>query len=102
MENVKSHAPTVLHYTALALSVLLACFALFYIDEDTHALTDVFTLGNLFGLIIYFTPACGISFLLFKYISKEIKTLESIFLSLVIGIPLGFTMVVFLLFVIKG
>lgn len=101
MENVKTYTPTVLHYTVLALSVLLACFALFYIDEDTHALTDMFILGNLLGFIIYFIPACGISFLLFKYISKEIKTLESIFLSLIIGIPLGFTMVIFLLFALR-
>ncbi len=101
MEQVKTHTPTVLHYTTLALSVLLACFALFYIDEDTHALTEVFTLGNLFAFIIYFSPACGISFLLFKYISKEIDTLQSIFLSLVIGIPLGFTLVIFLLFALR-
>ncbi len=101
MKHVKTHTPTVLHYTTLALSVLLACFALFYIDEDTHALTDVFIPGNLFGLIIYFTPACGISFLLFKYISKEIDTLQSIFLSLVIGIPLGLTMVILLLFALR-
>tara|TARA_R110000850_G_scaffold254614_1_gene380192 strand:- start:78149 stop:78454 length:306 start_codon:yes stop_codon:yes gene_type:complete len=101
MENVKTQTPTMLHYTALALSVLLACFALFYIDEDTHALTDVFAPGNLLALIIYFTPACALCFVLFKFISKEFKTLESIFLSLVIGIPLGFTMVLFLLFALR-
>ncbi len=102
MEDVKTNAPTVLHYTALALSVLLACFALFYIDEDTHARTDVFTPGNLVALIIYFTPTFVISFLLFKYISKEINRFESIFYSLVIGIPLGFTLVIFLLYLIRG
>ncbi len=102
MENVKTTTPAALHYTTIALSVLLAFLALFYMDEGTSALTDLFTPDNLMGLIIYCTPTFVISFLLFKFLSKKMYRSESIFLSLVIGIPLGFLMVILLLFAIKG
>lgn len=101
MENVKANTPTVLHYSTIALSVLLAFLALFYMDEGTNTLADLFRLDNLMALIIYCTPACVISLLLFRYMSKELNKLESIFISLVIGIPLGFTLVIFLLFAIR-
>ncbi len=102
MENVKTTTPTVLHYATIALSVLLAFLALFFMDEGTSALTDLFTPDNLMALIIYCTPTFVISFFLFKYLSKEMFKSESILLSLVIGIPLGFSMVILLLFAIKG
>ncbi len=102
MENVKTTTPAALHFATLALSVLLAFLALFYMDEGTTALTDLFTPDNLLALILYCTPTFVISFFLFKYLSKEMYKSESIFLSLVIGIPLGFSLVILLLFAIKG
>lgn len=97
MEDVKTNTTSVLHYVTIAFIVLLACFALFFIDEDKPNNPNLFNLGNLTGLVIYFTPTFFISVLLFRYFSKKFNKSNSMSLSLLIGIPLSFLSVIFLL-----
>ncbi len=97
MEVVKRITPTVQHYLTIAFSVFFACITLFLIDKDTQALTDLFKPGNLVAFIVYFSPSFVISVLLFRYFSKKFNKSDSLFLSLLIGIPLSFLLVIFLL-----
>ncbi len=96
MENAKTTAPTALHYTKIAFIVLLACLTLFFIDEGSPDNSGLFNLGNLMGLLIYFIPTFALSILLFRYFSRKLYKSDSIFLSLLISIPICFFLVIFL------
>jgi len=50
-------------YTSLVFLVALACLGLGYLDHETKALSDLFTPGNLFALLLYFVPAFLLSLL---------------------------------------
>ena len=97
METTKINTPTTLQYLTLGLFVLLACFALFLLDKDMHGITDLFKPGNLFALIYYFPPAFLISALLFKYTSRNQNRSNSFIISLALGIPIGFILIISIL-----
>jgi hypothetical protein len=82
----------------IAFIVLFSCFFLFYIDFETKSVTDLFKLGNLFALILYFIPTFIICLLLYQLILMKTKTKKSLFWALIMGIPISFTIVVFILY----
>jgi hypothetical protein len=87
--------PTIFkQHITIALIVLVACFALFYLDKDTHSISDLFKVGNLIALIIYFTPTFVISIFLFNLFLKKTTGSKSMLLSLLTGIPLSFFLVI--------
>jgi hypothetical protein len=84
-------------YSVIAMSVLLACLLLFSIDEDTHKLSDLFTLENLSAWIIYAIPTFGVCAFMFRRFARKYDRGESLARALVIGIPLSFALVIVLL-----
>ncbi|MDF1676193.1 MAG: hypothetical protein P1U44_10795 [Vicingaceae bacterium] len=79
------------YYFFSALIVVLACFGLFYLDRETHSVTDLFQTGNLVVLVFYFIPTYILSCLLY-ILFQYLKSTKSVLLSLLIGIPLGFSL----------
>jgi hypothetical protein len=94
LETVKTKPATFKQPLIIALMVLVACFALFYLDKDTHSISDLFKPGNLVALIIYFTPTFIISIFLFNLFLKKTTGSKSMWLSLLTGIPLSFFLVI--------
>jgi len=82
------------HHFFIGVIVLLSCIILFSIDKDTHSFSDLLKPGNLVALVIYFTPTALLSFFLFELLAKKYDTGKSLTLSLVAGIPLGFTLII--------
>jgi integral membrane sensor domain MASE1 len=81
--------------------IAIACIALFSLDKDMHAASDFLKPLNIAAFIIYVAPTLLLSFLLFKYFSKTHDRKKSTMLSLVIGIPLSFALVISLLILSK-
>lgn len=82
----------------IALFTLISCWLLFYIDHETKNVTDLFKTGNLFALLLYFVPTFIICVLLYNWFFKKFDAKNSLFWSLVIGIPISFTIVLFVLY----
>jgi phosphoglycerol transferase MdoB-like AlkP superfamily enzyme len=94
MEYTKTNTSTISQYLTIALITILACFALFSLDKDTHSISDLLTPQNLIALLFYFLPTFIISVLLFELFSKKNNRTKSITLSLVTGIPISFLIVI--------
>ncbi|MBK7669751.1 MAG: hypothetical protein IPJ32_21960 [Sphingobacteriaceae bacterium] len=57
MDTTKTTTSTTQQFLIIALIVLLlACIALFSLDKDTNSFNDLLKPGNLFVLVLYFTP----------------------------------------------
>ncbi len=78
----------------LAFFVLLSCWGLFWLDYETRSISDLFNIGNLVALLVYFVPTFLITFLLFLFFLNKNNKRRSMVLSLAIGIPLSFTLVI--------
>lgn len=79
----------------LAVFVLLSCGGLFWLDHETRSIGDLFKIGNLVALLVYFVPTFLVTFLFYLVLSKKNKNRKSLTLSLVIGIPLSFALIIF-------
>lgn len=96
--NIKSSTQ---QFSAIAMFIILSCFALFSLDKDTHAFSDLLKLGNLVALIVYFVPTFLICGFLIELFSIKLSTSKSLVLSLTIGIPLSFTLIIITLINLK-
>lgn len=101
MEQIINTRSSTKQLSAIALFITLSCFALFSLDKDTHAFSDLLKPGNLVALIVYFIPTFLISGFLYELLSKKCSTSKSLFLSLIIGIPLSFTLIIIALINLK-
>lgn len=99
MENIKSYNK---QYLTIAFVTLVSIFLLFSIDKDTHSVSDLFKPGNLGALIVYYLPTFLICFGLFRYFVYKQKESRSLTLSLTIGIPLSFVIVICALLMLKN
>lgn len=97
-----SKRPTALSYGMIALIIAASCFLLGYIDHETHEFSDLLTAQNLAALTLYFLPTFIVCALLHSWFSKKRKVSDSILLSLVIGIPLTFALMIVLLLTLRS
>ena len=98
MENTLSYNK---QYLTIAGVTLLSIFLLFSIDKDTHSVSDLFKPGNIAALIVYYLPTFLICFGLFRLFIYKQKGPRSLTLSLTIGIPLSFVIVISTLLTLK-
>ncbi len=91
-EKVKFSSLSIISFT-----VLISTWLLFAIDKETHQFSDLLSPGNLAALVVYFTPTFLICLLIHHLLSKKISNTKSLVLSLVIGVPLSFFCVIFIL-----
>ena len=99
MENTVSYNK---HYLTIAFVILASIFLLFSLDKDTHTFSDLLKPGNLAALVVYYLPTFLICFLLFRYFIHKQKGSRSTLLSLTIGIPLSFVLVISALLLLKN
>ncbi|MCX6350733.1 MAG: hypothetical protein NTX03_02605 [Bacteroidetes bacterium] len=92
-KNVLRSQPILL----IALIVLFACWGLFYLDHETKSINDLFKVGNLVALVLYFLPTFIICVLLHNWAAKK-QWKNRISFSLLLGIPVGFIIVILGLF----
>ncbi|MBK6399712.1 MAG: hypothetical protein IPN61_14135 [Bacteroidetes bacterium] len=78
----------------LSFSVLLACWGLFWLDYETKEVGDLFKIGNLVALLIYFVPTFLLSYLIYLFLLQKWDNSKSLFWSLIIGIPASFTLII--------
>jgi hypothetical protein len=94
MQATNPHTYQIQQPLTIVLVVMLAIIGLFSLDRETHSIMDLFEPGNMIAFVIYFVPAFLISFFLFWLFSKKYERKKSLVLSLVVGIPLSFTLVI--------
>ena len=82
----------------IALIVLLSCLGLGYLDHETKSIADLFKPGNIMALMLYFIPTFAISSWFFKLFLGKKDRVNSIVFALLSGIPVGFTLVIVLLY----
>lgn len=90
------------HYLTIAGVTLLSILLLFSIDKDTHSFSDLLKRGNIAALVVYFLPTFLICLALFRYFIYKQKGSRSLTLSLSIGIPLSFVLVISALLTLKN
>lgn len=88
-------------FSAIAVFIILSCFVLFSLDKDMHTFSDLLKPGNLVALIVYFIPTFFICGFLSELFSRQLSTSKSLLLSLTIGIPLSFTLIIITLISLK-
>lgn len=74
---------------------------MFSFDSDPGQFSDLIHLENLVGLAIYFVPTYFFCRLLYRLFQKKQNRTDSMILSLIIGIPLSFTLIIVLLIHLK-
>lgn len=78
----------------LGLFVLFSCWGLFWLDHETHHISDLFKAGNLVALLIYFVPTFLITYLLYLFFQTKRSEKKSLALSVSIGVPLSFALII--------
>lgn len=81
----------------IALATLAFCWLLFAIDKDTHHFSDLLKPGNLAALVVYFTPTFLVCLLLHHLMNKKLTTSNSLWVSLVLGVPFSFAGIIYVL-----
>ncbi|MBP7245903.1 MAG: hypothetical protein KBA99_11445 [Bacteroidia bacterium] len=81
----------------MSVSICMATWLLFAIDKETHQFSDLLSPGNLAALVVYFTPTFLTCLLIHHLLSKKISNTKSLVLSLVVGVPLSFLGIIFIL-----
>jgi len=93
-----------IHYTDYLtgiLVILLSGLLLFYIDHETRSITDLFKPVNLVALMIYFIPTGLVCFGIYAFLQFR-GNKNCLLWSLVIGIPVGFGLVILALSFFMG
>ena len=93
MEAIRNKPSFALAYLKMGLIVMFFCLFLGWIDHETHSIMDLFKPGNIFALILYFTPTFLLSLLLFHLFVKKYAAGKSLTLALLSGIPAGIAVV---------
>jgi hypothetical protein len=81
----------------IALTVLLSCWCLFYLDHKTTSISVLFTPGNIAALLVYFVPTFSICTILFNWFQGISNIKRPLLFALSVGIPVGFILIIFLL-----
>lgn len=84
-------------YGIMAACVFICCLLLFYMDKDVKSFHYLLNWKIFIVLLIYFIPTYFIVFLFFRLVVKFWDKDVSVILSLFIGVPAGFTLVIYLL-----
>lgn len=89
-------------YHLSSLLIILVCtLALFSLDRETKHITDLFALPNLFAVMLYVVPTYLICFVIYIFF-KSRNNKNDFALSLILGIPAGFIMVILILSISMG
>jgi len=78
----------------LIVVVLLACWGLFWLDHETKEIADLFKRGNLVALLVYFVPTFILTYLIYLFFLKKYNNANSLFWSIIIGIPSSFMLII--------
>ncbi|MFZ7116811.1 MAG: hypothetical protein ACO1G9_15630 [Bacteroidota bacterium] len=78
----------------LAVAVLFSCWGLFWLDHETKEIGDLFKWGNLAALLVYFLPTFLLSYIIYQFFIRKFNNTKSLVLSLVVGIPVGFLLII--------
>ncbi|MBK9639505.1 MAG: hypothetical protein IPO63_17505 [Bacteroidetes bacterium] len=81
----------------ISVFVLFATWLVFAIDKETHQFSDLLTPGNLAALVVYFIPTFLICMLFHHVLSMKISNTKSMFLSLLMGVPVSFAGIIYAL-----
>jgi hypothetical protein len=81
--------------------IILSTFALFTLDKDTHGIADLFTPSNLAALVLYVVPTFIICSLFLFLIKNRKRPSGSLLLSLALGIPVGYALVIIVMILIR-
>ncbi len=85
-------------YLAIILIVFLAVIALIWLDYETTSWEQALSLGNIAsGLLFYALPAILVVFFVFTKLHSRLNVGVSIAVSVLVGIPITFVLVVFAL-----
>jgi|GEM_PF-4608357 len=93
--------PGKLQYILMALIVFICCFLLFSLDKDVKKFSDLFVPGIFVVLSLYFIPTFAVCYFLFRSLMKTHDKPLSLFISLIVGMPLGFGLVIAFLKIIR-
>lgn len=88
-------------YATIALIVLLSCAGLFWLDRETHSFADLVKRENWAAWIFYFVPTYALCALLFSFFENR-NNKNSFALALIIGMPVGFAIVIVTLMYLMG
>ena len=81
----------------ISVTVLIATGFLFAIDKETHQFSDLLSSGNLVALVVYFIPTFLICLLMHHVLSMKMSNTKSMFLSLLLGVPVSFAGIIYML-----
>ena len=102
MEIAKQNTLGLKQGLIIGLSLLVAVLLLFSIDRETHSISDLGKPENIGAFVLYFVPSFAICLYLYSMFARKRSKSDSVFLSLLIGIPLSFAVVITtLMFVMK-
>lgn len=83
-----------LPYIIMALIVFICSCLLLYLDKDVKKFSNLFTPGILIVSSYYSIPTFAVCYFLFRNLMKTHDKSLSLFISLILGIPLGFVLVI--------
>lgn len=83
------------------LLIIVLCFGLFFLDEDTHSVADLFKTGNLFVMVLYVVPTYFICLLIYYFLEKKRVKQRSV-IALTTGIPIGLSLVILVWLALMG
>ncbi len=87
--------------TVAFVSSVFYVLLLFYFDEGRNSFEGLFNTGNMFGLLLYATPAMGFVILIFHILKKHIKNINALIISALIGPIAGFSCILGLFFLVN-
>jgi len=91
-----------LPYMAIILTVFIAVIALVWIDYETKSWQIALEYSNLInGAIFYALPAIIVVSIIFSILKKRLNNIVSFIISVFVGVPLNFILVVLLLNVVS-
>lgn len=102
MDTIKKRAEVFVDYISITLLVFCSCLVLFLTDRETTGIIDLFTPPNLFALFLYAIPTTLLCFLLFWLLQRGFRKNISYLITLTLGIPFGFMLMILLLSYMMG
>ena len=97
MNAASKKAQDIVDYISITLFVFCACMVLFLVDRESNGIIDLFTTQNIVALFLYAIPTTLFCFFLFRLCLRKFRKNPSYLITLVLGIPFGFTVMLFLL-----
>lgn len=85
----------------IAISILITCGILFWLDYETKQFSDLLTPGNLAALALYFIPTFFIAGFLFEFL-KKIGMKRALVFSILLGVPTSIALLICTLLIFKS